>query len=121
MLKLVRRLNMSTKLYSTKKGLTMMNFIEIAKKRYSVRNYSSKKVEKEKLDKILQAAHVAPTAANLQPVHLIAVESKEGLEKSAKGQIFIMLLLQLLYVQIITRHGFAPLTKSKPETLTQLS
>lgn len=31
MLKLVRRLNMSTKLYSTKKGLTMMNFIEIAK------------------------------------------------------------------------------------------
>ena len=32
----------------------MMNFIEIAKKRYSVRNYSGKKVEKEKLDKILQ-------------------------------------------------------------------
>ena len=62
----------------------MMNFIEIAKKRYSVRNYSSKKVEKEKLDKILQAAHVAPTAANLQPVHLIAVESKEGLEKIIK-------------------------------------
>ena len=36
-----------------------MNFIEIAKKRYSVRNYSSKKVEKEKLDKILQATRVA--------------------------------------------------------------
>lgn len=32
MLKLVRRLNMSIKLYNTKKGLTMMNFIEIAKK-----------------------------------------------------------------------------------------
>lgn len=124
MLKLVRRLNMSIKLYNTKKGLTMMNFIEIAKKRYSVRNYSSKKVEKEKLDKILQAAHVAPTAANLQPVHLIAVESKEAKrdwKKSAKGQIFIMLLLQLLYVQIITKHGFAHLTKNKPETLTQLS
>lgn len=27
----------------------MMNFIEIAKKRYSVRSYSDKKVEKEKL------------------------------------------------------------------------
>lgn len=40
---------------------------------------------KEKLDKILQAAHVAPTAANLQPVHLITVESKEGLEKISKG------------------------------------
>ena len=63
----IRDRNMSIKLYSTKKGVTMMNFIEIAKKRYSVRNYSGKKVEKEKLDKILQAAHVAPTAANLQP------------------------------------------------------
>ena len=63
----------------------MMNFIELAKKRYSVRNYTDKKVEKEKLDKILQAAHAAPTAANLQPVHLIAVESKEGLEKISKG------------------------------------
>ena len=75
----------SIKLYSTKKGLTMMNFIEIAKKRCSVRSYSDKKVEKEKLDRILQAAHVAPTAANLQPVHLITVESKEGLEKISKG------------------------------------
>lgn len=44
-----------------------MDFIELAKKRYSVRNYSNKKVEPEKLNRILQAAHVAPTAANLQP------------------------------------------------------
>ena len=98
----------------------MMNFIEIAKKRYSVRNYSSKKVEKEKLDKILQAAHVAPTAANLQPVHLIAVESKEGLEKISKGANIYNAPLAII-VQIITKHGFAHLTKSKPETLTQLS
>lgn len=62
-----------------------MDFLEIAKKRYSVRNYSDRKVETEKLDKILQAAHVAPTAANLQPVHLIAVQEKDGLEKIGKG------------------------------------
>lgn len=62
-----------------------MDFIEIAKKRYSVRSYSDRKVETEKLDKILQAAHVAPTAANLQPVHLIAVQEREGLEKISKG------------------------------------
>lgn len=62
-----------------------MNFLEIAKKRYSVRSYTSQKVETEKLDKILQAAHVAPTAANLQPVHLIAVQEKDGLEKIGKG------------------------------------
>lgn len=63
----------------------MMDFIELAKKRYSVRNYASRKVEPEKLDKILQAAHVAPTAANLQPVRLIAVQGEEGLAKIGKG------------------------------------
>ena len=48
-----------------------MEFLEIAKSRYSVRDYKSRKVEPEKLEKILLAAHVAPTAANLQPVRLI--------------------------------------------------
>ncbi|MDO5299667.1 MAG: nitroreductase family protein [Clostridia bacterium] len=62
-----------------------MDFIELAKKRYSVRSYSEKKVENEKLQRILQAAHLAPTAANLQPVRLIAVESQVGLEKIGKG------------------------------------
>lgn len=62
-----------------------MDFIEIAKKRYSVRGYKDRKVEEEKLQKILEAAHVAPTAANLQPVRLIAVQSREGLAKIGKG------------------------------------
>ena len=62
-----------------------MDFIEIAKKRYSVRSYQDKKVEEEKLHKILEAAHVAPTAANLQPVRPIAVQSREGLGKIGKG------------------------------------
>lgn len=62
-----------------------MNFLQIAKKRYSVRNYLDKKVEPEKLDKILLAAHVAPTAANLQPVKLIVVQSDEGLDKIGKA------------------------------------
>ena len=62
-----------------------MNFLEIAKKRYSVRSYSGKKVEQEKLDKILLAAHVAPTAANKQPVKLIVVQSDEGLNKIGKA------------------------------------
>lgn len=62
-----------------------MEFINIAKQRSSVRSYTGKKVESEKLEKILEAAHVAPTAANLQPVHLIAVQSKKGLEKISKA------------------------------------
>lgn len=62
-----------------------MNFLETAKSRYSVRDYKSQKVEQEKLDKILYAAHVAPTAANLQPVRLIVVQEEEGLSKIGKA------------------------------------
>lgn len=62
-----------------------MDFLNIAKSRYSVRNYTDKKVETDKLNKILEAAHVAPTAANLQPVRLIAVQTKENLNKINKA------------------------------------
>lgn len=62
-----------------------MKFIEVARKRYSVRSYNNQKVEKEKLDLILEAAHVAPTGANLQPQHLIVVQEAEGLQKIGKA------------------------------------
>lgn len=62
-----------------------MDFINIAKQRQSVRRYKNQKVEPEKLNQILEVAHVAPTAANLQPVHLIAVQSEEGLVKISKA------------------------------------
>ena len=62
-----------------------MEFLNIAKSRYSVRNYSKKKVEQDKLDKILEAAHVAPTAANLQPVRLLVVQKEAGLAKIEKA------------------------------------
>lgn len=57
-----------------------MKFIDLAKQRSAVRKYTDKKVEKENLDLILEAAHVAPTAGNRQPVRLIVVEDKEGLD-----------------------------------------
>lgn len=62
-----------------------MSFLEIAKKRSSVRSYTEQKVEKEKLDQILEAAHAAPTAANLQPVHLLVVQEQEGMKKISKA------------------------------------
>lgn len=58
-----------------------MNFIETAKKRYSCRAYKQDKVEKEKLELILEAAHVAPTGANRQPHKLIVVQNNESLKK----------------------------------------
>lgn len=62
-----------------------MDFLTIAKQRCSIRRYSQKSVEAEKLEKILEAAHVAPTAANLQPVRLLVVQSKQGLAKIGKA------------------------------------
>lgn len=62
-----------------------MNFIEIAKRRYACRTYKADKVEKDKLDLILEAAHVAPTGANRQHQKLIVVQEKEGLSKIAKA------------------------------------
>jgi nitroreductase len=53
-----------------------MEFLELAKKRYSVRAYKSTPVEEEKLQKILEAAIVAPTAANRQPFRLIVVKTE---------------------------------------------
>ena len=75
---------------------------------------ATKKVEKEKLDKILQAAHVAPTAANLQPVHLITVESKEGLEKISKGaNIYNAPLAIIVCADHKQSMGFVHLIKNK--------
>lgn len=62
-----------------------MEFLNIAKSRYSVRSYTNQKVEKEKLNKILEAAHIAPTAANLQPVRLLVVQEESGLAKINKA------------------------------------
>lgn len=62
-----------------------METLEILKNRHSVRKYKPDPVEDEKLEKILAAAHYAPTAANLQPVRLIVVKTPEGWEKLNKG------------------------------------
>lgn len=82
-----------------------MNILDIAKKRFSVRSYLDKEIPQETLNMILEAAHVAPTAANMQPVKLLVVKSEESKQNLQKLPIFIMLLLQLLYVQIRLKHG----------------
>ena len=44
-----------------------MEFEDVIRKRTSVRKFSDTKLESEKLDKILEAGRVAPTAKNIQP------------------------------------------------------
>ncbi len=57
-----------------------MSVLDIMKERYSAREYLDRKVEKEKIDIILEAARVAPTGCNFQPFKIVVVESEEGLK-----------------------------------------
>ncbi len=57
-----------------------MEFSELIKKRYSVRAYKPNEVEDEKLQAVLEAARLAPTAVNYQPLQIIVIHTK-GREK----------------------------------------
>ena len=54
-----------------------MNFLELARKRCSVRQYSDRSVEPEKIDYVLEAARLAPSAVNKQPWRILLIESEE--------------------------------------------
>ena len=58
-----------------------MNFSNLAESRYSVRAFKDKAVEDDKLQIILQAARVAPTACNRQPQRLYVVRSSEAIAR----------------------------------------
>jgi nitroreductase len=59
----------------------IMNLLELAKKRYSVRSYLDKEVEKEKLLQVLEAGRLAPSAVNFQPVHFIVITEEQEKQK----------------------------------------
>ena len=58
-----------------------MDFMKLAEGRYSVRAFSGRTVENEKLEHILNAGRLAPTAKNLQPQKIYVIKSEKGLEK----------------------------------------
>lgn len=62
-----------------------MNYLELAKKRYSVRSYQTKSVEEEKIATILEAGRVAPTAANQQPNHFLVLTENTEMQKLSKA------------------------------------
>ena len=57
-----------------------MDFLELAKRRYSERRFDPRPVEQEKLDRILEAGRVVPTAHNNQPQRIYVLRSPEALE-----------------------------------------
>jgi nitroreductase len=54
-----------------------MEFRDVIRLRRSIRSYRDTPIEDEKLARVLDAARLAPTAANRQPIHLYVVRSEE--------------------------------------------
>ena len=73
-----------------KKGEAFMSFLALASSRYSVRKFSDKPVEQEKIDAILAAARVSPTACNNQPQKIYVVRNPENVEKLVENRRNIM-------------------------------
>ncbi len=57
-----------------------MSFSELIQKRYSVRAYKPDPVEEEKLQQVLEAARLAPTAVNRQPFRLLVIRTAKHKE-----------------------------------------
>jgi nitroreductase len=62
-----------------------MTFMDLIKKRYSVRNFKKDPVPDEFIKQILEAGRLAPTGANTQPQRLIVVRERDGLDKLKKA------------------------------------
>lgn len=60
-----------------------MQFLDLVKKRVSVRAYTEKPVEREKLERCLEAARLAPSACNSQPWTFVLIDEPELTKKLA--------------------------------------
>ena len=62
-----------------------MKFLDLAKQRCTTRSFTKQPIEKEKLDYILEAGRVAPSACNKQPQRIILVQKAENIRKVQKA------------------------------------
>ena len=77
-----------------------MSFFKTVEKRRSIRSYSDKAVEKSKIQKILRAAWMSPSAMGMQNFKIFVIESpkkKEMLVKATYGQEYVNSRLVLVF------------------------
>jgi nitroreductase len=65
-----------------------MEFIDVIKTRKSIREYSDKSVEAEKISYVLECARLAPSFVNKQCWRFIVIQEKETIELIAKTTVF---------------------------------
>lgn len=61
-----------------------MEFEKLISDRYSVRKFVPKHLDKEVIDRILEAGHKAPTGCNYQPQRILVLNTDEAIEKLRK-------------------------------------
>ena len=69
-----------------------MELAEAIRRRRSIRKYLPRKIENDKLDRVLEAGRLAPSARNLQEWKFIVVRDdgrRKRLAEAAKGQTFV--------------------------------
>ena len=69
-----------------------MDVIEVIQQRRSVRSYADRPVEREKIERLLEAARLAPSASNRQEWRFVVVTDRErraDLAKAAANQEFV--------------------------------
>ena len=68
-------------LYKFYKIYNSSNFLNLSETRFSVREYSQKQIEPEKINALLRVAQLSPTAANKQPQKIYIITKEEDKQK----------------------------------------
>lgn len=95
----------------------LMDFLELIQIRQSVRGYRTRPVESWKIDKLIEAVRLSPSASNSQPWQLIIIDDPELKDSVARST----------YSSLVSFNKFAPeapalavLTIEKPKLITQI-
>ena len=94
-----------------------MQFSELLTRRQSVREYTSRPVEPEKLEALTEAVRLAPSASNSQPWKLIFVD-RPGLKEAVARATFSPLIRFNAFA--LQAPVIAVLTLERPKTITQI-
>jgi nitroreductase len=94
-----------------------MDFSELIRTRQSVRKYDPRPVEKEKIDKLIEAVRLSPSASNSQPWKLIIVDDPELKDQVAKATFSKVISFNKFVVQA---PALAVLAIEKPKVITQI-
>lgn len=63
-----------------------MSFTELTRERFSCRHFEDRAVEREKVDLIVEAGRIAPSACNRHPTRVVVLDTPELLERAAACQ-----------------------------------